>query len=105
MSARGGLLDGKVALVTGEARGQGRSHPWGVVTPMVEDSYTATMLTEHPNYVVSFGSALPSIVMADPNDISDAVGWLSSDRSRTVTGTQVTLDTGDQVVDLLDQTS
>jgi SDR family mycofactocin-dependent oxidoreductase len=69
-------------------------HPWGVSTPMGEDPYTATMLTEHPNYVVAFGSALPSIVMADPGDISDAVVWLASDHSRTVTGTQLTLDMG-----------
>jgi len=61
---------------------------------MGEDPYTATMLTEHPNYIVSFGSALPSIVLADPDDISDAVVWLASDQSRTVTGTQLTLDMG-----------
>lgn len=69
-------------------------HPWGVATPMGEDPYTATMLTEHPNYIASFGSALPSIVLADPNDMSDAVVWLASDLSRTVTGTQLTLDMG-----------
>lgn len=69
-------------------------HPWGVATPMGEDPYTVTMLTEHPNYAVSFGSALPSIVLAEPGDISDAVIWLASDLSRTVTGTQLTLDMG-----------
>jgi SDR family mycofactocin-dependent oxidoreductase len=69
-------------------------HPWGVATPMGEDPYTATMLTEHPNYLVSFGCALPSIGFADPDDISDAVVWLASDLSRTVTGTQLTLDMG-----------
>lgn len=69
-------------------------HPWGVATVMGEDPYTATMLTEHPNYLVSFGSALPSVVMAEPDDISDAVVWLASDLSRTVTGTQLTLDMG-----------
>jgi SDR family mycofactocin-dependent oxidoreductase len=69
-------------------------HPWGVATPMGEDPTTAKVLGEHPNYTVSFGSVLPSIVMADPNDISDAVVWLASDLSRTVTGTQLTLDMG-----------
>jgi NAD(P)-dependent dehydrogenase (short-subunit alcohol dehydrogenase family) len=69
-------------------------HPWGVATPMGEDPYTVTMLTEHPNYAVSFGSALPSIVLAEPGDISDAVIWLASDLSRSVTGTQLTLDMG-----------
>ena len=40
------------------------------------------------------GSALPSIVLAEPDDISDGVLWLASDLSRTVTGTQLTLDMG-----------
>lgn len=61
---------------------------------MGEDPYTATMLTEHPSYIMSFGNMLPSLTMADPGDISDAVVWLASDLSRTVTGTQLTLDTG-----------
>jgi SDR family mycofactocin-dependent oxidoreductase len=69
-------------------------HPWGVATPMAEDPMTAKMLTEHPSYIASFGSALPHIPLADPNDISDAVVWLASDLSRTVTGTQLTLDMG-----------
>ncbi|MGV0050552.1 mycofactocin-coupled SDR family oxidoreductase [Mycobacterium colombiense] len=68
-------------------------HPWGVATPMGEDPTVATILGEHPNYAVSFGSVLP-IMLADPDDISDAVVWLASDLSRTVTGTQLTLDMG-----------
>ena len=69
-------------------------HPWGVATSMAEDPMTATMLTEHPAYIASFGSALPQLPLADPGDISDAVVWLASDMSRTVTGTQLTLDMG-----------
>jgi SDR family mycofactocin-dependent oxidoreductase len=69
-------------------------HPWGVATPMGEDPYTATMLGEHPNYIASFGSIMPSLGLADPDDISDAVVWLASDLSRTVTGTQLMLDMG-----------
>jgi SDR family mycofactocin-dependent oxidoreductase len=69
-------------------------HPWGVATAMAEDPTTATMLAEHPNYVMSFGSVLPEIGLADPDDISDAVVWLASELSRTVTGTQLTLDMG-----------
>jgi hypothetical protein len=52
------------------------------------------MLTAHPNYLASFGSALPNIPLADPEDVSDGVVWLASDSSRTVTGTQLTLDMG-----------
>jgi SDR family mycofactocin-dependent oxidoreductase len=69
-------------------------HPWGVATPMAEDPMTATVLTEHPAYLASFGSALPQLPLANPDDISDAVVWLASDLSRTVTGTQLTLDMG-----------
>jgi len=69
-------------------------HPWGVATPMAEDPMTATMLTEHPTYIASFGSALPQLPLANTDDISDAVVWLASDLSRTVTGTQLTLDMG-----------
>jgi SDR family mycofactocin-dependent oxidoreductase len=69
-------------------------HPWGVATAMGEDPYTATILTEHPNYAVSFGSVLPPFAFADPNDISDAVIWLASDLARMVTGTQLTVDMG-----------
>jgi SDR family mycofactocin-dependent oxidoreductase len=69
-------------------------HPWGVATPMAEDPTLGTMLTEHPAYAMSYGSVLPQLPLADPDDISDAVVWLASDLSRTVTGTQLTLDMG-----------
>jgi len=41
-------------------------HPWGVATPMAEDAMTATMLTEHPAYVMSFGTAGNTL----PNDMT-----------------------------------
>ncbi|WP_153065101.1 SDR family oxidoreductase, partial [Mycobacterium avium] len=67
-------------------------HPWGVATPMGVPP--TEFLTEHPNYVVSFGSVLPPYAVAEPDDISDAVLWLASDLARTVTGTQLTVDMG-----------
>jgi SDR family mycofactocin-dependent oxidoreductase len=70
-------------------------HPWGVATPMaLEDANMAKVLTEHPNYGMSFGSALPGLPLADPDDISDGVVYLASDLSRAVTGTQLTIDMG-----------
>jgi len=70
-------------------------HPWGVTTAMgTDDPTTEKMLTAHPNYVMSFGSVLPAIGLAEPNDISDAVVYLASDLSRAVTGTQLTVDMG-----------
>ena len=69
-------------------------HPWGVATPMADDPFVEKTLTDHPNYVTSFASALPQIAAADPDDISDAVIWLASGLSRAVTGTQLTIDMG-----------
>ena len=69
-------------------------HPWGVATAMAEDPMTEKMLTEHSNYIASFGSALPGIPLADCDDISDGIVWLASDLSRTVTGAQLPMDMG-----------
>jgi SDR family mycofactocin-dependent oxidoreductase len=69
-------------------------HPWGVATAMAEDPLIEETLTAHPNYLMSFGSVLPSLPTADCNDVSDAVVWLASDLSRAVTGTQLTVDMG-----------
>jgi SDR family mycofactocin-dependent oxidoreductase len=69
-------------------------HPHAVATPMGYDPQTAKLLDAHPHYSMSFGSALADITMLEPDDVSDAVVWLASDRSRTVTGTQLTLDLG-----------
>jgi len=70
-------------------------HPWGVATPMAtEDVRMVEMLSAHPNYGTSFGSLLPTMPLAEPGDISDAVVYLASDLSRAVTGTQLTVDMG-----------
>ncbi|EHB50334.1 3-oxoacyl-(acyl-carrier-protein) reductase [Mycolicibacterium rhodesiae JS60] len=70
-------------------------HPWGVATPMAtEDTRMQEFLAAHPGYLVSFGSILTQVPMAEADDISDAVVWLACDLSRTVTGTQLTLDMG-----------
>ena len=69
-------------------------HPWGVATALSEDPYIEKTLTAHPSYIMSFGCVMPSLPIADPNDISDAVIYLASDMSRAVTGTQLTVDMG-----------
>jgi SDR family mycofactocin-dependent oxidoreductase len=69
-------------------------HPWGVATAMAEDPMVEKTLTAHPSYVMSFGSVLPSLPLAEPGDVSDAVVYLASDLSRAVTGTQLTVDMG-----------
>jgi SDR family mycofactocin-dependent oxidoreductase len=69
-------------------------HPWGVATPMGEDASIAGILEAHPSFAASFASLLPRLPVAEPADISDAVIWLASDLSRSVTGTQLTVDMG-----------
>jgi SDR family mycofactocin-dependent oxidoreductase len=69
-------------------------HPWGVATAPAEDPNVATMLTEHPSYLMSFGCVLPTPFPASVDDISDAVIYLASDLSRAVTATQLTVDMG-----------
>lgn len=70
-------------------------HPWGVATPMAaEDANMAKLFTDHPHYGTSFASALPGLILAEPDDISDGVIYLASDLSRAVTGTQLTIDMG-----------
>jgi SDR family mycofactocin-dependent oxidoreductase len=69
-------------------------HPNAVATPMGYDPQTAKLLAAHPHYANSFHIALAGITLMDPDDVSAAVVWLASDLSRTVTGTQLTLDMG-----------
>ncbi len=65
-----GRLEGKVAFITGAARGQGRAHAVRMATPL-----------------------LPSWI-AEPEDVADAVLWLACDESRNVTATQLSVGQG-----------
>lgn len=69
-------------------------HPWGVSTAMLQDPSTEAMLAAHPQYLSSFGAALPHLPVAESADITEGVLWLASEASRAVTGTQLTLDMG-----------
>jgi SDR family mycofactocin-dependent oxidoreductase len=69
-------------------------HPWGVDTPMAQDRSAAPLFAAHPAYRASYAAALPDLPIAQPDDISDAVVWLASELSRSVTGVQLTVDMG-----------
>ena len=70
-------------------------HPWGVATPMaLEDPTVPEMLEANPHYMGSFGSILADPMLADPDDISNAVVYLASEMSRCVTGIQLPVDMG-----------
>ena len=79
-----GLLDGRVAFVTGTARGMGRNY--------------AVRLAREEASVIGIDIAA-DCMLSDPfpatvDDISDAVIYLASDLSRAVTATQLTVDLG-----------
>ncbi|MBJ8338776.1 mycofactocin-coupled SDR family oxidoreductase [Antrihabitans sp. YC3-6] len=69
-------------------------HPYGVDTPMGNDANALAVFRNYPRYLASFGSILTDSPLAAPDDVSDAVLWLASDASRTVTGSQLALDMG-----------
>jgi SDR family mycofactocin-dependent oxidoreductase len=68
-------------------------HPWGVDTLMAQDPVVGEMLEKYPGYMSSFGSILQP-GMSPPEDMADAVLYLVSDLSKSVTGTQLTVDNG-----------
>ena len=69
-------------------------HPWGVDTPMGQDTKMGSIFEAHPQFGAAFASLLPDLPIATVDDMSDAVVWLASDLSRSVTATQLTLDMG-----------
>lgn len=72
-------------------------HPWAVRTEMGRDRALQPFLDARPRYARSFASLLPERA-ADPSDIADAVAWLACDDSRTVTGSQLSVDLGATVL-------
>jgi NAD(P)-dependent dehydrogenase (short-subunit alcohol dehydrogenase family) len=60
-----GKLDGRVAFITGAARGQGRSQ-----------------------------TLLPDMPMIEPRDVSEAMLFLISDSGRSFTGSVLNVDAG-----------
>ena len=82
-----GRVEGKVAFITGAARGQGRSH--------------AIRLAQEGADIIAVDlcrqiDTVP-YPMSTPVDISNAVVWLSSDMARYVTGVQLPVDAGSLV--------
>ena len=73
-------------------------HPWGVDTPMAHDRELPGVLEAHPEFLASFGSVMPQVVLSEPADISDVVVFLASDASRDITGAQLTADRGATLV-------
>lgn len=68
-------------------------HPTGVDTPMVRNPAFQNFTAEHPDLVDQLRNALPKPLL-DAADVTDAVVWLASDKSRYVTGVELPVDAG-----------
>lgn len=69
-------------------------HPWGIATRLAsEEEGPWNLMEANPTYAASFGAILDP-PMSQPEDIAEAVVWLASDRSRSVTGAQLPVDKG-----------
>ncbi|WP_433802660.1 mycofactocin-coupled SDR family oxidoreductase [Actinomycetospora sp. CA-084318] len=73
-------------------------HPWAVETAMAHDDDLTALLRAERHYLRSFAQVLDEPRVAAPRDIADAVVWLASDESRTVTGVALPVDLGSTTV-------
>lgn len=100
-----GRVDGKVAFITGAARGQGRAHAIRLaqegadVILIQNDSMRKSFGVSLDASVSEYGAAFQAmhtlpVPWVEPEDISNAVLWLASEESRYVTGTVLTVDAG-----------
>jgi len=72
-------------------------HPSGVATPMILNDFVINRMLENPNPAVS-QMLLPDAPLVDPQDVTEAVLWLVSPRSRYVTGVTIPVDAGHVVM-------
>jgi NAD(P)-dependent dehydrogenase (short-subunit alcohol dehydrogenase family) len=77
-----GTLDGKVAFISGIARGQRRSHALRLASEGADINGMAAMRNAMPVQVLQ------------PSDISDAIAFLVSDQAKWVTGVSLPVDAG-----------
>jgi (+)-trans-carveol dehydrogenase len=79
--------------------------PTNVNTAMIRNQSMYDLFAPHlanpveDDVVEAFASinALPNLPWIEPNDVSEAVLWLSSEQARYVTGTALTVDAGNTV--------
>jgi len=70
-------------------------HPWGVRTPMGEmGAEGQKVFGDNPSYAGSMGQILFEPHISEPEDIANAVLFLASEESRTITGAQLPVDHG-----------
>jgi SDR family mycofactocin-dependent oxidoreductase len=72
-------------------------NPSGVATPMILNDFVVNQMIENPNPAIS-QTLLPDVPLVEPQDVTEAVLWLVSPRSRYVTGVTTPVDGGDVVM-------
>lgn len=73
-------------------------HPWGVNTTISQHSDIMEHLGGNMHFVPSYSSVLAAPPIAEPQDLADMVGFLASDASRCITGSQMKVDMGATIV-------
>jgi SDR family mycofactocin-dependent oxidoreductase len=68
-------------------------HPTGVETPMVVNDEMPAFMERYPEMADNMQNLLP-VEMVQPEDISNAIIWLSSDAARYITGVMLPVDAG-----------
>jgi SDR family mycofactocin-dependent oxidoreductase len=68
-------------------------NPSGVATPMIINDFVVNSMLANPNPAVS-QMLLPDVPLVESRDVSEAVLWLVSPRSRYVTGVSIPVDAG-----------
>jgi SDR family mycofactocin-dependent oxidoreductase len=68
-------------------------HPTGVSTPMVLNEHMGQYFTENPNAATLAANLLP-VPFVEPEDVTEAVLYLASDRARYLTGVTLPVDAG-----------
>ncbi|BCP05394.1 mycofactocin-coupled SDR family oxidoreductase [Mycobacterium paraintracellulare] len=68
-------------------------HPTGVFTPMVVNEHMARVFQENPSAPKLATNLLP-VPFIEPQDVTNAVVWLASDRARYITGATIPVDAG-----------
>jgi SDR family mycofactocin-dependent oxidoreductase len=72
-------------------------NPSGVATPMILNDFVVNRMIENPNPAVS-QTLLPDVPLVEAQDVTEAVLWLVSPRSRYVTGVTIAVDAGHLVM-------
>jgi SDR family mycofactocin-dependent oxidoreductase len=72
-------------------------NPSGVATPMILNDFVVNRMIENPNPAVS-QTLLPDVPLVEAQDVTEAVLWLVSPRSRYVTGVTIAVDAGHVVM-------